>query len=182
VNGADTRACKEGDDRLGDHGQVKSDSVTLLDAHLLEDPSQLGHLAEELAVGDAAALAGLVGLVDDGDLVRGRKGVAVDAVVRGVELALEEPSVVAVLEAAGLDGLEVAVPCDELAGTLGPELVWLLDRLLVELLVFVKTAEMGLAGVLPVRGCGLAEGLLKQSRTSGWVGWLTHWWKALGTW
>lgn len=66
---------------------------------------------------------------------------AVDAVVGGVELALEEPGVVAVAQGAAVDGLEVARPGQELAGLLAPELVGLGDGLLVQGLVLLETWE-----------------------------------------
>jgi hypothetical protein len=68
--------------------------------------------------------------------------VAVDAVVRGVQLALEEPGVVAILEGTGVDGLEVAVPGEQLAGVAGPELLGLGDGLFVEGLVFLDAWEV----------------------------------------
>jgi hypothetical protein len=110
VDSTDTDTGHEGDNGLGNHGQVDGNSVALADAHLLEDPGGAGNLAEELAVGDIAAFARVVGLVDDGNTVRISKGVAVDTVVRGVEATLVEPRDVGVLEAAAAGGLEVAVP------------------------------------------------------------------------
>lgn len=110
VDSTDTDTGHEGDNGLGNHGQVDGNSVALADAHLLEDPGGAGNLAEELAVGDIATFAGVVGLVDDGNTVRISKGVAVDTVVRGVEATLVEPRDVGVREAAAAGGLEVAVP------------------------------------------------------------------------
>lgn len=164
VNGADTGAGKEGDDRLGNHGQVQRNGVALLDAHLLQHVGQSGDLAQELAVGDGAALIVLVGLVDDGRLVGIRDGVTVNAVVRGIEAALEEPGVVAVLEAAGVDGLEVALPGQELACPLAPELVRLLDRLLVQLLVVVEALEMRFCWVLPAKVVSTASVVARRMR------------------
>lgn len=73
---------------------------------------------------------------------------AVDAVVGGVELALEEPGIVAVGEAAGVDGLEVAGPGEEIPGLPGPELFGLGYGLFVEGLVFLDAwrRRMGLVG------------------------------------
>lgn len=73
---------------------------------------------------------------------------AIDQVVAGVELALDEPLVVTSLERAAVDGLEVAVPCQQLASVLAPELGGLCDGLLVELLVFFKGWPKQLAVVL----------------------------------
>ena len=115
VHGTNTCAGQERDDSLGNHRQVESNSVTLLDTHLLEGVCELGDLAEELSVCDDAAIACIVGLVDDGGLVGVLEGVAVDAVVRRVQLALDEPCIVAVLEATGVNCLEIALPREQLA-------------------------------------------------------------------
>lgn len=135
MDSADTDTGKNGDNGLGNHGQVNGNSVTLLDTHLLEGPGDLADVAEELRVGDIAATLGLVGLVDDGDAVGVLEGMAVDAVVRGVELALDEPLGVATREGAAVDGLEVAGPGEQLAGLGAPKLGGLCDGLFVELLV-----------------------------------------------
>lgn len=137
VDGADTHTGEQGDESLGNHGEVDGDGVALADAHLLQDPGGLGDIPEQLAVGDIAALACLVCLVDDGDAVGVCNGVAIDAVVSGIELALDEPGIVTVSERAGVDSVEVALPRQQLAGALGPEGVGLCDGLLVQLLVFL---------------------------------------------
>jgi hypothetical protein len=142
VDGANTDAGQDGDDGLGDHGHVDGDGVALLDAGLLEDPGDLGDVAEKLAVGDVAAIVDLVGLVDDGDTVGVLVSMAVDSVVAGVELALYEPLDVAVGEAASRDGLKVAGPGQQLAGGAAPELVGLGDGLLVELLVLLEVCGL----------------------------------------
>ncbi len=139
VDSADPGAGKEGNDGLGNHGQVDGDCVSLAHAHVLQHVGHLGDLAQELAVGHVAALVGLVGLVDDGDAVGVLEGMAVNAVVRGVELALEEPGNIAAEERAALDCLEVLVPRQQLARQPPPELGGLCDGLLVQLLVFFET-------------------------------------------
>lgn len=70
MDSADTRASEEGEKGLWNHGQVQSNSVTLLHAHLLEDVGELRNLSQQLAVCDGATLANLVGFIDDGRLVR----------------------------------------------------------------------------------------------------------------
>lgn len=81
VYGTDTRAGKECDNCLGDHGEVDRNSVALLDAQLLEDVCSLADLAEKLAIGHDTALIWLVSLVDDGCLVWVLDRMAIDAVV-----------------------------------------------------------------------------------------------------
>ena len=159
VHGANARAGKESNDGLGNHGQVDGNSVALLDTLALEDPGETGDLPLELAVRDGAALVGLVGLVDDGDLVRVLESVTVDAVERRVQLASEKPSVVTVDEGAGARGVEILVEGDELAGHAAPEGVWLADGLIVELLVLVEGLEMGFRVVLLEEALGDVEGV-----------------------
>lgn len=53
-------------------------------------------------------------------------------------MALEEPGIVAVGEAAGVDGLEIALPGEEFASLSTPVLVWFGDGFFVEGLVFVE--------------------------------------------
>jgi hypothetical protein len=72
-------------------------------------------LAEELAVCDDAAIARVVGLVDDGRLVGVLEGMAVDAVVAGIQSALEEPRNIAMLKRARLYRLEIAFPREQFA-------------------------------------------------------------------
>ena len=68
VDGADARAGEEGGGGVPGHGEVDGDGVALLDAVGLEDVRDAADFAQELGVGDLAALAWLVGFVDDGDL------------------------------------------------------------------------------------------------------------------
>lgn len=144
VDSANTRAGQKSDQGLGNHGKIDGNRVALLDAHLLESVGDLRHLAEQLAVCDGAAIALIVGLIDDGRLVGVLKRVAVHAVEAGVQAALREPRIVAVLEAAGVHRLEIALPRKQLAGHTAPELLGLLDRLLVQLLVVLEAIEMRL--------------------------------------
>jgi hypothetical protein len=150
VHGSDTCASQESDQRLWNHGKVESDGVALLDAHLGEDPRQAGDFSQELAVGDGAALALLIGFVDDGGLVRVLDGVAVDAVVGSIEATLDEPCSVTTGEGSRADGLEVPLPGEEIACHLAPELVGLGDGLLVHFLVLVHGADVRALGMLPV--------------------------------
>lgn len=152
VNGTDTGTGEEGDNSFGNHRQVQGDGVTLLDAHVLQHPGDLGHVAHELSIGDCASFIGLVGLVNNGGLVGSLYGVAVDAVVRGVQTALLEPGRVAIGEGASVDGLEVAVPVKQLAGHASPELGRVLDGLVVELIIVLQVVEVGLLGMLATKG------------------------------
>lgn len=137
VDGANSAAGEEGNKSLGNHGEVDGDGVSLTHTHVLQHICQLGDLAQELAVGHVAATIGLVGLIDDGNPVGVLDGMAIDAVVGGIELALNKPSVVALGKGAGVNGLEILAPSQELPRQPPPELLWLCDGLLVKLLVFL---------------------------------------------
>jgi hypothetical protein len=76
--------------------------------------------------------------------------VSVDKIVRGVQLTLEEPGNVTMLETTGRDGLKVTVPSKQLMGEITKELIRVLNRLLVELFVVFETINMRLRRVLTV--------------------------------
>lgn len=154
VNSANTRASQEGNEGLGNHGKVDGNGITLLDTLLLEGPGDAGDLTEELAVGDGAALIGLVGLVDDGNLVGVLDGVTVDAVVGSVQTTLNEPGDITVDEGAGAGGLEVLFKGEVITGHASPEGVGVADGLFIELFVLVKVFEVGAGRMLVVEGFG----------------------------
>lgn len=74
---------------------------------------------------------------------------AIHAVVGGIELALEEPGVVAVEEGAAVYGLEIFRPGEEGTRLTGPVFVWVGDGFFVEGLVFFEAwcgrVELGFA-------------------------------------
>jgi hypothetical protein len=150
VDGTDTDNGQQCDECLGDHGHVDGDGVSLLDSLLLQDVGELGDLSQKLTVGDGASLGGLIGLVDDGGAVGVLESVSVDGVVTGVQASLKEPADISVLERSVLDGLEGDVPGEELAGLVTPELLGVLNGLLVLSLVLVES-KVGLLGVLAGR-------------------------------
>lgn len=137
VDGADTDTCQDSNNGFGDHGHVDGDGITLLDAGLLEDPSNLGDIAKKLTVGHVATIVDLVSLINDGNAVGILVSMAINGVVASVQLALDEPLDITVSEAAGGDSLKVAGPGQQLASCSAPELVGLGDGLLVELLVLL---------------------------------------------
>jgi hypothetical protein len=68
--------------------------------------------------------------------------VTVDTVVAGIQSALYEPCIVTTLKASGVDSLEIAFPREQFACKSSPELLWLCDGLLVQLLVLLEAVEM----------------------------------------
>jgi hypothetical protein len=78
--------------------------------------------------------------------------VTVDAVVAGVQPSLDEPRIVAALEAAGVYRLKVTVPREQFARKAAPELFGFCDGLLVQLLVLFEAVDVWFrVRVLPVR-------------------------------
>ncbi len=90
VRGADARAGLHRHDRLDRHRHVDEDAIALLDAERLQRVGEAADVVVERLVGDLGDRA-VVGLEDDRDLVGLRRQVPVEAVVRGVQLAVVEP-------------------------------------------------------------------------------------------
>ena len=68
VNSTNTSASHEGGDDLPSHGKVDGDGVALLHTVGCEDIGDAASLAEQLAIADLSALAGLIRLIDNGSL------------------------------------------------------------------------------------------------------------------
>jgi len=159
VDSTNTGASKESNESLRNHRKVDGNGVTLLDTLLLESPGNAGNLTQKLSVCDGAALAGLIGLVDNGGLVGVFESMTVDTVERGVQTTLNEPGNVTVDERTGAGGLEVLVEGEELAGHASPEGVGITDGLFVQLLVLVEVFKVSACGVLVIEGLGDVEGI-----------------------
>jgi len=179
VDGTNTRASKECNDSLGNHGQVNTNGITLLDTTLLQSPSHTGDFPQQLAICDGAALVGLVGLVDDGDLIRVLQSVTIDTVERSVQLTLDEPGIIAIGQRAVVGGLEIFVESEHLTGHTSPESVGTADGLLVELLVLIEVLNVSACGVLVVESFGNVESVdlvgfehlsIACEQRSWWVG------------
>ena len=92
VHRADARAGEHGDGGLGDHRHVDRDAVALLDAEVLEDVGEAADLAMELLVGERALTSpGSPSKMIAALFSRGGAEVPVEAVLRDVELAADEP-------------------------------------------------------------------------------------------
>lgn len=138
VNSTDTCASENGNECLWNHGHVDSNSVTLANTSLFEGPGDSGDLSKQLAIGNVAAIFCFISLVDDGYAVGVLERMAIDQVVRGIQLTLGEPGVVASAQRTAVNGLGLTVPRQKLFGAITPELGGFRDRLLVELLVFLE--------------------------------------------
>ena len=93
VRRADARAGEHRHDDLGDHRQVDPDDVAGLDPAVLQRVGEALDVAQQLGVGDVALLALLAAPVEGDAVAQAGLDVAVQAVVRGVELAVREPLV-----------------------------------------------------------------------------------------
>ena len=151
VDGADAGTGEHGHRRLGDHGQIDADPVTLLDALGLEDIGQFADVGVQFAIGDLLVDVGIVGLPDDGDLIATAVQVPVQAVVGDVELATLEPLDIEVVGVVAVVHhlIEGLAPGDELVCLLGPEAIGIIDRPLVHGRVLFGV-DVGLGG--DVRG------------------------------
>jgi hypothetical protein len=77
---------KQGDKRDSPgHGQIDANGISLLDSPSLQDVGNPTSLSQELGIANLSGLAGLIGFVDDGRLVRIGISVTVEAVVGDVE-------------------------------------------------------------------------------------------------
>ena len=89
---SEARAGQHGDDGLGNHRHVDGDAVTGDQAELGHHVGGLGHLGQKFGVGQRAAVAFRRALPQDRHPVTvACLHMAVDAVVRDVELAADEP-------------------------------------------------------------------------------------------
>ena len=139
VRRADAGAGQHGDGQLRRHAHVDRDAVALLDAERLQHVGELLHFAMQLLIGQDANFAGLALPDDRGFIFAPGRDVAVEAVVGEIDLAADEPF------CPGTIPLENLVPLLEpvqFAGDPRPELFRLLDRLLVNALVFREALDV----------------------------------------
>ena len=156
VGGADPGTRQHRDHGLGDHRHVDRDPVTGLHAEVDQRVGRLAHLVLELGVGDVAGVVLRLADPVEGDLVAAAGlDVPVDAVVRRVELAADEPL-----------GERRVVPVEHLVPLLRP--VETLGLLAPE---GVESASARVVGVgLHVGGCGELGGRLEPALLVGQVG------------
>ena len=92
MNGADARAREHRDCRFWHERHVNGHAVAALHAELLQHVRELLHLDVEVPIGECATIARLA-FPDDCRFVASRRlDVPVDAIVRNIDLAADEPS------------------------------------------------------------------------------------------
>src|SRR5690606_18631034 len=126
-----------------DHRQVDADAVTLAHSTLAQCGGQPADLLVQLAIGDVAAVGGIIALPDNGYLIRSGGQVPVDAVDARVQLATFEPGDLTLREVAALKYIPRLVPVQELLRLLLPEHFRLMDGLLIETLVALLVQQAG---------------------------------------
>ena len=162
VHRADAGAGEQSDRKLGAHAHVDGDTIALLDAEALQHVGEALYLRMQVAIGELTNLTRLA-LPEQCNLVAARTvGVAVDAVVRKVQLAAGEPF--------GSEGGAIAARGEhlapggepiEFAGCFSPELLGLLDAAAVHLFVLLDAGDMSLGAELL---CGFKDPVLPQTR------------------
>ncbi len=110
---ADPGASEHRDRQLGNHRHVEGDDVIFLDAEVSKRRRERLDLVQQVAVGVGARLAQFALPLDRRPILRALLDVAVETVVRSVELPTRKPLVerrIAVLE----DGVVLAVPGEQI--------------------------------------------------------------------
>ena len=92
MHGTDARTGQHRHRGFGNHRHVQRDHIAPLDAQLLEAIGKLADTRVQLAIGDRLGLVRVIPFPDDGDLIATLGEVAIEAVVRHVELAVLEPA------------------------------------------------------------------------------------------
>src|SRR5215831_9273721 len=142
VGCANAGAREHRDRQLGRHSHVDGDAIAFLDAEIFQHIRELLHFAVKLLIGEYANLAWLA-FPDDGGFVFPSGGdVAIEAVVGEVDFSADKPL------GPWAVPFEHIVPLLEpvqFVGNAGPELVGVVDRFLIEALVFVEALYVRLA-------------------------------------
>lgn len=141
VDGSDAGAGEQGDGEFGTHAHVNGYAVATFYAEAFEYICEALDLLMKFAIGKFSDLAGFA-FPEESDFVFAcAEGVAVDAVVREVEFASDEPFGVSgfAFGDCGPGGKPV-----ELGGGFGPELVRLLDAAAIEDFVLREALDVGL--------------------------------------
>lgn len=142
MNRADPDDGQHGEGGLGNHRQVDGDAVAAPDAGFLQHVGKAADLFLKLAIGDGALLGGVVAFPEDRHLVRCAIGMAVDAVVGGVEDAVLIPADRYVMRIVGgvLHPRERLDPVES-PGHGRPEGIGVFDGALVKLQILVVVDE-----------------------------------------
>jgi hypothetical protein len=132
VRRADARAGEHGDGQLGSHTHVDGDSVAFFNTERLEHIGEFLHFAMKLLIREGADFAGLAFPDNSGLILAVRRNVPVEAVIRKIDLAADEPLRPWTIP------FENFVPFLEpvqFAGDAAPKLVGIVDRFPIESLV-----------------------------------------------
>ncbi len=141
VHGPDARTGQQRNRQLRRHAHVDGHAVALLDPQRLESIGELLHLLVQLRVAEPAHLARFALPNNRGLVAAGSQRMTIDAVVAQVQLAAHKPLGPRLIPLQHLvPGLEpVQIP-----GHAGPKALRIVNGLLVERLVFLKTLDVSL--------------------------------------
>jgi hypothetical protein len=150
VRSADARTGEHRDGHLRDHRQVDADHVARLEAAFLQHVGEPLHVAQQLAVGHVALLALLAAPVEGHPVAPAGLHVAVERLVRGVQLPAHEPLVERRLRLVehGVPGLR---PVEQLLRLLRPPRLGVPRGLLIDRLVLDQSLLAELRGRLEDR-------------------------------
>src|SRR5690606_11423586 len=143
MNCTNARAGEHGVGCLGDHRQIDADTISLAHSPCPQCGCQSTYAFVQLAIGDLAAVLGVVPLPDNGHPIASGGQVPVDAVDAGVKFASLTPADPALAHVAAMQPLPGLVPGQKLLRLLLPEHFWLVDRLLVQTLVTLLVQQAG---------------------------------------
>src|SRR5690625_3221225 len=91
MDGADTGARQHGVSGLGNHRQIKTDSIAFFNPAFAQQVGESAYFQVQLPVGNPLILRRVVSFPDDGYLVRTLGQMTVDAVDTDIQLTALEP-------------------------------------------------------------------------------------------
>jgi hypothetical protein len=91
VHRADPRARQHRDGQLGDHREIDRHTIPLLDPQFLQNIRELADLAMEILISEDALIPRLALKDDRGFIAPPGLQMAINAVIRSVEFAADEP-------------------------------------------------------------------------------------------
>ncbi len=147
---ADAGAGEHGNRRLGDHRHVDEDAVARLDSLRFQRVGKTAGLGEEVGIGEVAGVARLPDPVDRDLVALSGSDVPVEAILRGVDPAADEP-----FRERSPGPVEDLIPGflpGKGRGPLAPPAFGVLEGAAVQGLVFLHGTDVGLGGERGGRG------------------------------
>ena len=143
VDRTDPGTGKHRDGKFRYHGEVDRDPVTLLYTVFLQYIRKLTHMVVELLVGIGLGLLQGLPLPDEGGLIPLGGQMPVEAVIADIQFPPGKPFQFRLAEIPFRNLVPLLIPVEKV-GLLAPELVGIVDRLLVEFLILLHSLDIGL--------------------------------------